>query len=351
VSGVLARVAAIATAVPEHRLTHVQARGFARRVFEGDYSAATIDRLLRAFDNTGIAERQLACPIGWYEQPRSFPEKNAMYRRVALELSERASAEALRRSGIAAAEIGAVVFVSTTGISTPSLDSFLIQMLDLPRSVARVPIWGLGCAGGAAGLARAAELVRALQRPVLLVAVEICSATFMYADRSKSNLIAAALFGDGAAAVVLAPEGNGPAILGGHSQLFDDTEDVMGWEVEPDGLKVRFARSIPDIVRRTLPAFRRDAARAFGLEISALHHLVVHPGGAKVLAAYEEALDVTRSRVATAWSVLREHGNMSSPTVLFVLERMWQKTPPEGLYGLALGLGPGFCAEGVVFRW
>ena len=198
-----ASVLAVATASPPHAVAQPELRAFARRFFAADFPA--IDRLLPAFDNSGIDERQMASPLEWFDHPHSFAEKNEVYRRSALEMSRRAGAEALRRAALRPDEVAALVFVSTTGIATPSLDSYLVQLLGLSRATARVPLWGLGCAGGAAGLARAADLVRALGRPVLLIAAEVCSATFVHGDRSKSNLIATALFGDGAAAVVLAP--------------------------------------------------------------------------------------------------------------------------------------------------
>ena len=344
-----AAVVAVATASAPHRLPQAEVRGFARRFFARDFTA--IDRLLPAFDNSGIGERQLASPIEWYEVPHSFAEKNEVYRRCALDMAHRAGAEALRRAGVPARDIAALVFVSTTGIATPSLDSYLIQLLDLPRSAARVPLWGLGCAGGAAGLARAADLCRALDRPVLLIASEVCSATFVHGDRSKSNLIATAIFGDGAAAVVLVPGADGLRVIGSHTHLIDDSENVMGWTLEAEGLRVRFARSIPDIVRRIAPGFTRAAAEVAGVTAEQIEHYVVHPGGAKVLAAYEKAFVVPRERLADAHAVLHDHGNMSSPTVLFVLERFMRDTPRSGAVGLALGLGPGFAAEGVLFRW
>ncbi len=332
-----------------HVVDQADAREFARGFFAEDFRA--LDRLLRAFDNTGIVQRQLAQPLPWYRSPHGFAEKNAVYRECALAMATEASGQALARAGVAAAEVGAVVFVSTTGISTPSLDAELIQALDIPRSAARLPIWGLGCAGGAAGLARAAELVRARNETVLLVATEVCSATFMHGDRSKSNLIATALFGDGAAAAVLAPQGEGVELLGAASRLLDDSADVMGWTLESEGLRVRFARSIPGIVAQLVPDFRRQAAAAAGLEAQALHHFVLHPGGAKVLDAYAGALEVPRSRLETAHAVLRDHGNMSSPTVLHVLARFMESTARSEQAGLLLGLGPGFSAEGVVVRW
>lgn len=342
-------VRGVATAVPEHRLGQLEARAFARRFFHRDFDG--IDRLLRLFDHAGVVQRHLARPIDWYEQPRGFPAKNEVYLGAALELSRRAAELSLSRADIDRDELGAIVFVSSTGVCTPSLDSFLVQILDLPRSIARVPVWGLGCAGGGAGLARAAALARGLDKPVLLVAVEICSATFVHDDRSKANLVATALFGDGAAAAVVAPGGDGLEIMAGHAQLLDDTEEVMGWTLREAGLQVRFARSIPSIVHQTAAAFVRDAALAAGIEPASIHHFVLHPGGAKVLQAYEEALGLPRARLDSAWLVLRQHGNMSSPTVLFVLEEFMRTTTATGAHGIVVGLGPGFCIEGAVFRW
>lgn len=346
------RIAAVATAVPEHRLPQSAAKSFARGFFADDFPA--LHRLLHAFDNTGIEERQLVRPLSWYERPHSFEEKNEVYRREALTLATAAAQRALDGSGIDRGEVGALVFVSTTGVSTPSLDSFLVQLLDLPRTVARLPVWGLGCAGGAAGLGRAAQLCTAIGKPVLLVAVEICSGTFLYDDRSKSNLIATALFGDGAAAAVVTPGGSDDdrmQVLGARSLLLDDSEEVMGWKLRPGGLQVQFARSIPAIVRSVIPGFVRDLEVEQQLPPESLHHLVFHPGGSKVLAAYAEALEVEPRRFEHAWAVLRSHGNMSSPTVLFVLERLLRCEAPRDALGLVLGLGPGFGAEGVLVRW
>jgi alkylresorcinol/alkylpyrone synthase len=343
------RIWAVGTATPPHVLSQADVRAFARGFFSRDLPH--IDRLLGAFDHTGIETRHLACPLSWYETPHSFAEKNEIYRRVAVELGHEAAERALQQADVARSDIAAIVLVSSTGLSTPSLDGALLQRLDLPRTAHRVPIWGLGCAGGAAGLARAADLVRSSGRPVLLVCVEVCSTTFMYDDRSKSNLIATALFGDGAAAVVVGPERAGLELVGGHSLLLDDTEDVMGWDLRDGGLQVRFARSIPEIVRRVAPDLIEQCAREAGLSPETIRHFVLHPGGAKVLAAYEAVLSVPRARIGHAWAVLASHGNMSSPTVLFVLQRFLADTAPTGAPGLLVGLGPGFSAEGVSFRW
>ena len=344
-----ARIASVATAVPEHVVTQSDARAFARHVFGAH--VPDIERLLPAFDNTGIERRYLVRPLEWFETPRPFVEKNAVYRETALELSRSAATKALDASGLDPADVGAILFVSTTGLATPSLDSFLIRHLGLSRTVVRLPIWGLGCAGGAAGLARAAELTTVLGKPTLLVAAEVCSTTFVETDRRKSNLIATALFGDGAAAVVLRPGSEGAEVLSGHSHLVDDSEDVMGWQVEADGLRVVFSRSIPRLVSDLAGRIAADAAEGAGLSREALANFVFHPGGAKVLAAYAETLALDAEHLRHATSVLRDYGNMSSPSVLFVLERFLAGEPQAGRPALLMALGPGFSAESVVFRW
>jgi alkylresorcinol/alkylpyrone synthase len=337
-----AHVAAVATAVPEHELPQDRAREFARGFFADDFS--DIDRLLDAFDHTGIERRQLARPIEWYATRRSFPEKNRVYRETALDLGERAA-------GLLPSDVGALVFVSTTGLSTPSLDSHLIQRLGLPTSTVRLPIWGLGCAGGAAGLARAANLTVALGLPTLLVAVEVCSSTFVHSDRSKSNLIATALFGDGAAAVVLSPAGRGSEVVAGHSHLVPNSEGVMGWTITDEGLQVVFSRDIPGIVRSLAPEVAAGAAARAGVSSQEMTRFVFHPGGAKVLSAYAATFGLASDDLRHAAGVLRDHGNMSSPSVLFVLSRFLAGEPADGRPVFLMALGPGFSAESVVLRW
>jgi alkylresorcinol/alkylpyrone synthase len=310
-------------------------------------------RLLGVFDNARVRTRHLVQPLSWYSERHAPAARNQVYRQAAVELAHRAASQALTRAEVPSRQIGAVVFVSTTGVAAPSLDTHLIQMLDLPRDVLRVPLWGLGCAGGGAGLARGSSLVRAHGRPVLVVAVETCSLTFLPSDERPANVIATSLFGDGAAAAVIAPtdDVSHPSIVAEVAHLIDDTEHVMGWDVVDEGLRVRFAPSIPRLVRDALPAIRDTCAAAAGIRPNDLRHFVLHPGGPKVLTAYREALGLSAPALEDAWAVLRDHGNMSSPTVLFVLERFLGSTRPSGQPGLLLALGPGFCAEGVVFRW
>jgi alkylresorcinol/alkylpyrone synthase len=336
--------------VPPHRVPQAEAKDFAAAFFETAFK--DLGRLLPIFDHTRISNRYLSQPLNWYNQPHSFTETNALYEQTALALSAEAASAALARANVSPAEVGMVLFVSTTGIATPSLDSKLIQCLGLAPYTRRLPIWGLGCAGGVSGLARAAELARTMPgKVVLLVAVELCSLTFQHNDYSKANLVATSLFGDGAAAAVLGLEGDGPAVASSYSHLFDDSADIMGWDLVPTGLKVRFSRDIPSLVRRHLPTLLDRACQEWGLERAALRHYVVHPGGAKVLSAYRESLGLAAEDLSHAYTILAEYGNMSSASVLFVLERFLAHQPPTGDYGVMLALGPGFSAEKVLFRW
>lgn len=315
-----------------------------------------MERLFGAYDNAGVETRWFSRPLSWLEEPHSLAHKNAAYVDQALLLSQRCASEAIERAGIARSDIGTIVFSTTTGIATPSLDAKLVQMLDLRRDIVRVPMWGLGCAGGGAGLARAHALALARGEPALLIACELCSLTFVHGDRSRANVIAVALFGDGAAATVVAPEPwwhaeRGPELLAGYSRLIDDSEALMGWEVEDDGLRVRFSPHIPEVVIEFGARMFEDAAALIDGHAADFRHLVFHPGGRRVLDAYEQVLGLDPTRLRHSRAVLREFGNMSSPTVLFVLERVLADTPASGELGLLFSLGPGFCAEGVVFRW
>lgn len=350
-------VLAVASASPEHRTAQAEAKQFARSFFTGTGTdEAALERLLAAYDNTGVETRWLGRPLDWLTQRRTLPSKNAAYVEQALLLSRRCANAAIERSGVARSELGAIVFASSTGISTPSLDAQLVQMLDLPRDIARVPLWGLGCAGGGAGLARARALALGLGKPVLLIACELCSLTFVHGDRRSANVIAVALFGDGAAAAVVAPEPwwqpeRGPELLADYSRLLDASEALMGWDLEDEGLRVRFSPAIPDVVLELGVSLFEDAAARVGLHAADLRHLLFHPGGRRVLDVYEQVLGLEPDRIRHSREVLRDYGNMSSPTVLFVLERFLSDTPARGEPGLLLSLGPGFCAEGVVFRW
>jgi alkylresorcinol/alkylpyrone synthase len=308
-------------------------------------------------------------PLEWYAQVRTFGEMNACYIEHAVALAAEASSRALARAGLTPAEVDHVVFVSSTGLSTPSVDARLANLLSFRSDVRRTPIWGLGCAGGAAGLARARDF--ALADPgahVLLIALELCSLTFQRRDLDRRNLVAAALFADGAAAAVIAGadarareaggsgNGNGSAahgleLLASRSMLWPDTLDVMGWDVDERGLHVIFSRDIPTIVREWVRPNLDSFLAANGMSLEQLTHVVAHPGGPKVLAAYGEALGLAPHAFRHSRDVLRECGNMSSPTCLFVLERALAAGDIRpGDSAVLAALGPGFSSELVLMR-
>ena len=346
------KVLSVATALPPYRIGQREVKEFARGMFSGAYG--DFERLLKIFDNTNIDGRYFCVPAAWFERDRTFTEKNTLYGEHALDLSEKAARRALDKAGAAPEDVGAIFFVSTTGLSTPSLDSKLIFRLGLSEHTRRVPIWGLGCAGGVAGLARIADHTRAYPGELaLLVGVELCGLTFQRGDLSKANLISTSLFADGAAAALVGSEvdAEGPELIGSHSTTWPDTEDIMGWDLVESGLKVRISRSIPTLVRRRMSENLLAACASAGISPEDIEHYLIHPGGTKVLDALEEVLGLEPGGLALPREVLRECGNMSSVTVMFVLERFLgsHKFVARDL-GVLSALGPGFSAEHVFFR-
>lgn len=347
----LARIKSVGTAVPQYALQQSDIKQFATELFRSHFK--DINRLISIFENGCIKTRYLSQPLEWYVTPHTFSEANQIFETVALELMVKAAQEALYRAGANPEDVGTVVYVTSTGITTPTLDTKLIQALDLPANTVRIPIWGLGCAGGAAGLARAAQLAgcQPKDKVVLFVAVELCSLTFQREDYSKSNLVGTSLFADGAAAVVLGIDGEGPEICGFNSTLIPNTEDIMGWELTDSGLKVKFSRDIPWVVGKYLPKIIIEACENWDIQQKDVQHYITHPGGVKVLKAYSESLGIPEDKLTQAYSILENYGNMSSASILFVLEKFISNTVPTGSLGLMLSLGPGFSAEQVLFKW
>lgn len=347
----------LATASPRHTVAQADAREFARQLFR-DILTDDRARLLDVFESTGIASRQVAEPLEWYGVDHDFAERNDRYVEHAVELGRQVASQALDRAGLTAADLDHLVFVSSTGIAAPSVDARIANALGLRTGLRRTPIWGLGCAGGAAGLARARAF--ALAEPgtrVMLIALELCSLTFQRNDLSKRNLVAASLFGDGAAAALVVAE-DAPPSPNGHAHLrldasastfWHDTLDIMGWEVDGAGLHVVFSRDIPTVVRERVRPGIETFLAGQSLTLADLDHLVAHPGGTKVLAAYQDTLQLAPDALDHARNVLRDHGNMSSPTCLFVLERFLDAhTIGPGDTALLSALGPGFGAEYVL---
>jgi alkylresorcinol/alkylpyrone synthase len=341
----LPRLLALATAVPPYRLDQQDVVERVKLLFDG---SPNLDRLLPVFTNSGIRTRYSCVPIEWYDRDHGWAERNRTYVASALDLLEATSWRLLERSGRDPGEIDGIVVVSTTGIATPSLDALLIERMKLRRTVWRLPIFGLGCAGGVIGLERAAS--RASVAPgetVLFLVVELCALSFRRNDWSKSNLVATALFGDGAAGALLSSDGEGPAITAGGEHTWPGSLEVMGWEIADDGFSAIFSRDIPQLIDTQLREVVASFLARHGLSLGDIDRFVCHPGGAKVVAALERAFGLEERALTEAWSVLQDYGNMSAATVMFVLERMLTAAHANGegwKRALMNALGPGFSA-------
>jgi alkylresorcinol/alkylpyrone synthase len=338
----MARLRGLTTAVPHYALPQEEIISSAGRLF--DRPPDELERLMPAYVNAGIAKRHSCVPLEWYFEPHGWKERAALFVEHAPALLADAAERCLAGAGVAWNEVDAIVTISSTGIATPSLDALLMERLPFRRDVMRLPIFGLGCAGGVLGFSRAVELARAAPgRNVLLLVVELCALTFRRGDNSKSNVIATALFGDGAAAALVSCEGDGPVLGPAGEYTWPGTLDVMGWHVEEDGLGVLFSRDIPTLVRTRFRPALLDFLARHDIAAGEIDRYVCHPGGAKVIEALEDALALAPGAMAEAREILRRYGNMSAPTALFVLERMLAGAPAEGSW-LMTALGPGFTA-------
>lgn len=335
------RLASLAVAVPSVEIRQQDVAGAAEAVFAGHVAA--FERLRPVYANAGIDTRHFSVPLSWHRQPHGWRERHDRFVECALDLLERAASDCLSRAGIAPERVDGIVVVSTTGMTAPSLDARLMERMPFRRNVQRLPVFGLGCAGGVLGLARTAALARADPDSCwLFLVAELCGLTFRSGDKSNSNIVATALFGDGAAAALVSCNAQGPAITAWGEHTWPRSLDVMGWRVEDDGFGVVFSRDIPSLVRGRF----REAAESFlethRLTLDDIDTFVMHPGGAKVLDALEQALGVPGDALDSARSVLRENGNMSAATVLFVLDRALAGNRPGRM--LLGALGPGFTA-------
>ena len=334
----------VATAVPETVLTQDAAKNLARRLF--GTRTERFARLEPVFDNAGIAKRHVVRPVDWYEGDHGWAVRNAVYLEAAEALFVEAAQGALARAGLSADAVDVVVTVSTTGIATPSLEARVAERMGFRRDIERVPVFGLGCAGGVTGLALASR-VAAGGKTVLFVTVELCSTSIRLDKLTKANIVATALFGDGAAACVLREGGDAglAKIEGGGEVLWPGTLGIMGWDVEDPGLGVIFDRAIPPFVEENMAEAVASIAAHANVAPAGIDRFTCHPGGAKVVAALETSLNLADGALDHERAVLRDFGNMSAPTVLFVLKRLLE----SGARGrtMLLALGPGFTTSGL----
>jgi alkylresorcinol/alkylpyrone synthase len=306
-----------------------------------------------------VGGRHLALPLDQYPD-LTFGKANKAFARVAVDVAAEALTAALDAAKLTPASLDAIFFTTVTGVATPSIDARLVNRLGLRTDIRRVPMFGLGCVAGAAGIARMHDFLRG--RPdgaAALVSVELCSLTLQRTDLTIPNLIASGLFGDGSGAVVATGSARpdispaaGPTVVDTRSRFYPDTEDVMGWEVEDTGLRIVLSPAVPQMVLDYL----RDDVDGFlaehGLTRSDIASWVCHPGGPKVLSAFQTALELPREALQLTWDSLGEVGNLSSSSVLFVLrDTLAKRPPPVGSYGMMLAMGPGFCSELVLLRW
>ncbi|MFO7652588.1 MAG: 3-oxoacyl-[acyl-carrier-protein] synthase III C-terminal domain-containing protein [Candidatus Krumholzibacteriia bacterium] len=347
-------IRAVGTALPPHHASQEEIVAALRDAWgRAHYNLERLEDLHRAVQVNG---RYLALPLEAYADLTSFGRANDAFIAAALDVGEQALAGALAQSGLAPDELDHLLFVSTTGIATPSLDARLVNRLGLRRDIRRTPVFGLGCAAGAGGVARAADYLRAYPgRTAAVVSVELCSLTLQREDLSIPNIIASGLFGDGAAAVILAGADrheSGPRVVDSVSVHYPDTERVMGWDVVESGLKIVLSARVPEVVRAHVGDDVDRFLAGHGLERDDIAHWVAHTGGPRVLEAFREALGLDDQALERSWRSLREMGNVSSTSVLFVLaEFLSDGATRPGDLGVMAAMGPGFASELVLLRW
>ncbi len=348
------RIAGVASAFPRQYYSQQQvATALKRHWSDGLGNPEILDRL---FARVGVKGRHLALPIEAYDELTTWGRANNTWIEIAEELAQESLCKSLTRAGLSERDVDAIFFVSVTGVASPSIDARLINRMHLRADVKRNPIFGLGCVAGAAGIARAADYVRAYPGHVAaLISVELCSLTWQRNDLSMANLISAGLFGDGSASVIVAGEdrqANGPRVLATRSSFYRGTEDVMGWDISEEGFKIVLSADVPTMVRKHL-AHDIDAFLAeYDLSRDDIDTWIMHTGGPKVLKATAEALQLPDGALDVSWQSLRKVGNLSSTSVLLVLEEfMNRRRPPADSYSILAAMGPGFCAELVLLRW
>ena len=338
----------LATAVPPYVIEQAEAKALGRAAFGG--RKALFDRLAGVFDNAGIARRHVVAPKDWYLSPHGWRDRNAVYLDAAERLFIDAATRAIEQAGLQPDQIDGVVIVSTTGIATPSLDARVAPRIGLRNNVRRVPVFGLGCAGGVSGLSLAARLATADPGSMwLFVTVETCSTSIRLDSDDPAAIVATALFGDGAAAAIVTSGRHSLArITASAETLFPDTLRIMGWDVEDPGLAVVFDRAIPPFIAEHLATTVDDMCDAMGIRRQDVDRFCCHPGGVKVIDAIETALDLHQGELNLEREVLRDYGNMSAPTVLFVLQRLLETGLPRKV--LMTAFGPGFTCAGLLLE-
>ena len=348
----VATIAGTSTAVPPYVLSRDLCKNGIGGVFNLD--EARLDAIREVIDNSRIDQRYCVFPPEYSIEPRSLTQTSAEYQDKAVELGLQVTEQALAQANMTPADVDLLVTVSCTGVMIPSLDAHLATVMPFRSDVRRLPITELGCAAGAAGLARTWEYISAFpDRTALLVAVEIPTLTFQPKDISQANLISAVLFGDGAAGVVVTGrEAPGPRILASECFLFPNSLTAMGFDLRDTGLHIVLSKDVPELIRERVKGLAEGFLARQGLRKEDMSAFLLHPGGQKLLSFMQEELGLTRADTEISWEILRRYGNLSSASVLFILnEWLVQREMPSGSYGLLMAFGPGFTAEMMLLQW
>lgn len=352
------RIAATATAFPLHYFEQQQVVDALKAYWGRDAQSSTV--LERLHSRTGVEGRYFSRTLGEYPVLDTWGKTNGVWIEVAEQLGEQAIGCLLKQTNLTPDQVSALFFVSVTGISSPSIDARLVNRMKLSPHIKRNPIFGLGCVAGAAGLARAADYVRAYPDQVaVLLSVELCSLTWQRDDMSVANLISAGLFGDGAAAVLVAGDRvqlpgavQGPRIVASHQVFYPDTEYVMGWDISEKGFNIVLSPDVPKVVRENLGRDVDQFLAMHDLTRADIGSWIMHTGGPKVLEASAEALGLQDTDLQVSWDALRRVGNLSSASVLVVLDEvMKHRRPAPGTRSVLAAMGPGFCAEMLLLEW
>ena len=348
------KIAAVSTAFPPHWYDQRTLTESLVKIFQADERLA--ERMRGLHDNCGIDGRFLTLPLEQYGQMKDFTQANRAWVEGALVLGEQAITKALAAAGVRADEVDAIFFSTVTGLASPSIDSRLITRLGLRHDIKRLPLFGLGCVAGAAAVSRAADYLRGHPKGVALVlTIEQCSLTLQPNDRSVANLISVGLFGDGAAAAVVVGKDHrapGTRIVATRSVFYPDTEQIMGWDIGAHGFRIVLSAEVPTVARERVPADVDAFLGDLGLQRQHIARWIAHPGGPKVLQALQDGLGVSRETLRCSWDSLARAGNLSSASVLMILEATLRTNPGKpGERGVMLAMGPGFCSEFLLLQF
>ncbi|MDL4839736.1 type III polyketide synthase [Aquibacillus rhizosphaerae] len=357
-------ICSIGTSIPEYNLTQTEIQTFIKEIFPRP--AREVNRLLPVFDHAAVKNRQFVVEQSWFANEHSFQERNDIYQTKAIKHGVEAIDHCLSNQDflshpIPYDAIDVIIFVSSTGIATPSLDAYLLNERNFRDDVIRMPLWGLGCAGGASGLARAHDWLSSNREgSVLVVSVELCSLAFQKNDDKKSNFIGSALFGDGTAAGLLLGDKSpylkerrrtSPKVHQTSTRLKKDALNVMGWAITDNGFEVIFAKSIPSLVKEFWREHTLTFFKQIDWSVEDISCYIAHPGGKKVLEAMEEVLDITKTQLHYSYKILSDHGNMSSVTVFYILNAWMKENMKQGEKSILSALGPGFSSELISLEW